>query len=68
MKKVTSLTLHKTSEGERVSITYVKINDDGKVMGDNIREDFVLVEGVNEDALNYYRGLFQFAQNKINLL
>lgn len=44
MKKVTSFTHHKTAEGDRISFTYSEIDDNGKILNQNQRENFVVVD------------------------
>lgn len=43
MKKVTSVTLHTTAEGKRMSITYSEIDENGKIIESNKRIDRVVV-------------------------
>lgn len=53
MKVLTSVTLHTTSEGQRVSYTYSEIDDEtGVVKADNIRESRVVMPiAANSDVL-----------------
>lgn len=44
MKTVTSFTHHKTAEGDRISFTYSEIDDNGKILNQNQRENFVVVD------------------------
>lgn len=45
MKKLTSVTMHTTSEGQRLSYTYSIIDDDtGAVTSSNIRESMVVLD------------------------
>ena len=44
MKTVTSLTHHKTAEGDRISFTYSEIDSNGNLINQNQRENFVAVD------------------------
>lgn len=62
MVKPTSITLHTTSEGKRISVSYIEINDDGIITGDNARKDFILVEGLHDQQIAEFKALFDYAQ------
>ena len=50
MKKLTSFTAHTTAEGQRISYTYSEIAEDGKLVNQNIRENFIVMD----DALQQH--------------
>lgn len=57
MKKLTSFTAHVTAEGQRISFTYSEIDPDGKLINQNERENFVVMDKElqsNIDAINDY--------------
>lgn len=57
MKRLTSFTHHVTAEGDRISFTYSEIDEKGKLIKQNERENFVVMEeAVQEhiDAINKY--------------
>lgn len=57
MKKLTSFTHHVTAEGDRISFTYSEIDENGKLMKQNERENFVVMDAElkgHVDAINEY--------------
>ena len=45
MKRVTSITMHTTAEGQRISFTYSEIDDvTGKLTKQNVRENFIVMD------------------------
>lgn len=44
MKVLTSFTAHTTAEGQRISYTYSVIDEEGNIINQNIRENFVVVD------------------------
>lgn len=45
MKKLTSVTMHTTSEGQRLSYTYSVIDEDtGAIISDNNRESMIVLD------------------------
>ena len=57
MKKLTSFTAHVTAEGQRISYTYSEIDDEGNLIRQNVRENFIVIDdGAQEhiDALNAF--------------
>lgn len=44
MKKLTSFTHHVTAEGDRISYTYSEIDESGKLLQQNIRENFIAMD------------------------
>lgn len=53
MKKITSITMHTTSEGQRLSYTYSVIDEDsGAVISENNRESLVVLDiPANQEVL-----------------
>lgn len=57
MNKLTSFTAHVTAEGQRISYTYSEIDQTGKLVNQNVRENFIVIdEGLQEhiDEINAY--------------
>lgn len=44
MKKLTSFTAHTTAEGQRISFTYSEIDTSGRLINQNVRENFIVVD------------------------
>lgn len=67
MKKVTSITMHTTSEGQRLSYTYSEINEDnGSVISDNNRESMVVLDiPANKDVLDEIAGIKAYVTAKM---
>lgn len=63
MRKVTSITIHTTAEGKRISTTFSEIDESGKILNDNTRTNRVVV---NEDALKHIAALEEFAQGIVD--
>ena len=63
MRKVTSITIHTTAEGKRISTTFSEIDESGKILNDNTRINRVVV---NEDALAHIAALEEFAQGIVD--
>lgn len=68
VKKVTSVTSHTTSEGERLSYTYSVINEDtAEVSQENIRGSLVLLDvEKNQAALTAVKTLRDFVSTHID--
>lgn len=66
MKKVTSITWHVTGEGDRLSFTYSEIDDLGKMVRSNIRENYIILDGdtIVADAIN---SLKNFCEDKLEV-
>lgn len=62
IKKITSMTVHKTANGEQVAFTYSEIDDDGKVLAQNKRAEIVVLD---EEAANAIEVLYNFVKTKI---
>ena len=57
MKKLTSFTHHVTAEGDRISYTYSEIDSTGKLVNQNVRENFIIVDPTLQahvDAIRAY--------------
>lgn len=67
MKKVTSITIHTTSEGQRLSYTYSVIDEaTGAITSDNNRESMIVLDiPSNEDALNCIDSLKSYVTEKM---
>ena len=64
MKKITSFTHHITAEGDRISFTYSEIDDSGKLINQNKRENFIVMNAelqVHINSINNY-----ISQNILN--
>lgn len=44
MKKTTAITVHRTSEGERVSVLYSEIDAKGSIIAANQRDGFIVMD------------------------
>lgn len=67
MKKLTSVTMHTTSEGQRLSYTYSVIDEDtGTVISDNNRESRIVLDiPKNADVLAHIAGVKAFVSEKL---
>lgn len=65
MKKATSLTLHNTSEGKRISVTYIEVDEQGRISGENARKDFLLLDGLHDEQIARYNALFAYAESML---
>lgn len=55
MKKLTSFTAHVTAEGQRISYTFSEIDSTGRLVSQNTRENFIVVDSdlqAHIDAIN----------------
>ena len=62
IKKITSMTVHKTANGEQVAFTYSEIDDAGKVLSQNKRAEVVVLD---DEALSAIDVLYNFVASKI---
>ena len=62
IKKITSMTVHKTANGEQVAFSYSEIDDDGKVLAQNKRAEIVVLD---EEAASAIEVLYHFVETKI---
>lgn len=67
MKKVTSITLHTTSEGQRISYTYSVIDENtGVLLSDNNRESMIVLDITsNKKALEHIEALKLYVTEKM---
>ena len=57
MNKLTSFTAHVTAEGQRISSTHSVIDESGKLIEQNVRETFIVLDPELQkhvDAINEY--------------
>lgn len=52
MKKLTSFTCLRTGEGIRVSYTYSEVSDNGELISQNNRENFIVVDDSLEENIS----------------
>ena len=62
LKKVTSMTVHQTANGEQLAFTYSLIDDGGNIITQNKRAEVVVLE---EDVLAAVEILREFTNRKI---
>ena len=67
MKKITSITMHTTSEGQRLSYTYSVVDENtGAVVSSNNRESLVVLEiPANEQVLGQIQAVKAFVAEKL---
>ncbi|MCI8514109.1 MAG: hypothetical protein HFI93_05705 [Lachnospiraceae bacterium] len=67
MKKLTSVTLHTTSEGQRASYTFSEIDENtGAIRSDNNRSSMVILEiPANEDMLLHIEAVKAYVEEKM---
>lgn len=63
MKKTTAITVHRTSEGERVSVLYSEIDSYGNIIATNQRDGFIAID---ETLLNHIIALEEYTNNRLN--
>ena len=66
MKKITSITMHTTSEGQRLSYTYSVIDENtGAVVSSNNRESLVVLDiPANQETLAHMAAVNAFVAGK----
>ncbi|SDZ97056.1 hypothetical protein SAMN04515656_1023 [Eubacterium aggregans] len=62
MIKATSMTLHTTSEGKRISVSYIQVNEDGIITKGNTRKDFILIDGAHDQQIAQFKALFEYVE------
>ena len=62
IKKITSMTVHKTANGEQVAFSYSEIDDAGKVLSQNKRAEVVVLDDEELSAIDV---LYNFVASKI---
>lgn len=63
MKKMTAITVHRTSEGERVSVLYSEIDERGNIIATNQRDGFIAVD---ETLLEHIAALEGYVQDRLS--
>lgn len=62
VKKITSMTVHQTANGQQVAFTYSLIDDNGNIVTQNKRSEVVILEQNILDAVDV---LYNFVNTKI---
>ena len=67
MKKLTSVTMHTTSEGQRLSYTYSVVDEDtGAVISDNNRESMIVLDiPKNAEVLGHIDAIKAYLSRKL---
>lgn len=52
IKKVTSFVHHTTGAGSRISYTYSEIDENGKIIEDNVKDSIVVVDSEIQNAVD----------------
>lgn len=67
MKKITSITMHTTSEGQRLSYTYSEVDENtGAVISSNNRESLVVLDiPANAAALKHIDAVKEYVSGKL---
>lgn len=67
MKVVTSVTLHTTSEGQRISYTYSEVDENsGTVLRDNVRESLIVMDiEANKEALQSISAIKEYVTKRL---
>ena len=67
MKKLTSVTMHTTSEGQRLSYTYSVIDEDtGAIISDNNRESMIVLDiPKNAEVLGHIDAIKAYLSRKL---
>lgn len=63
MKRTTAITVHRTSEGERVSVLYSEIDEKGNIISTNQREGFIAMD---RNLLENILALESYVDNRLN--
>ena len=70
IKRLTSVTLHTTGEGKRLSYTYSLIDSETRnVTSDNIRKSIAVFDDVDEDKeiIEHINAINKYVSNNMNL-
>ena len=62
VKKITSMTVHQTANGQQVAFTYSLIDDVGNIVTQNKRSEVVILDNEVLDAVDI---LYNFVNGKI---
>lgn len=67
MKKITSITMHTTSEGQRLSYTYSVVDEStGAIVSSNNRESLVVLDiSANKETLAHIEAVKTFVSGKL---
>lgn len=67
MKKLTSVTMHTTSEGQRLSYTYSVVDEDtGAIISDNNRESMIVLDiPKNAEVLGHIDAIKAYLSRKL---
>lgn len=67
MKKITSITMHTTAEGQRLSYTYSVVDENtGAIKSDNNRESLIVLDiPVNTEVLGNIEALKKYVSEKM---
>ncbi len=67
MNVLTSITMHTTSEGQRLSYTYSRVDEaTGAILQDNIRESMIVMDiPANAEALAHMQALRAFVGKRL---
>lgn len=62
VKKITSMTIHQTANGQQVAFTYSLIDDGGNIVTQNKRSEVVILD---QEVLDAVDALYNFVSGKI---
>lgn len=67
MKVLTSVTMHTTSEGQRLSYTHSVVDENtGAIIQDNVRESMIVMDvPVNMDVLEHIAAIKKYVNDKL---
>ena len=63
MKKLTAITVHRTGEGERVSVLYSEVDAQGNIIATNQRDGFIAVD---ETLLGHIAAMESYVEKRLN--
>lgn len=68
IKQLTSVTMHTTSEGQRISYTYSEINEEtGQIISENNRESRIVLDTeANAEVLGHIAGIKSYVEGKLS--
>ena len=61
--KTTAITIHRTSEGERLAILYSTIDENGEIRATNQQKSMIILD---DDVLNHIKAIEDFVNGRIN--
>lgn len=67
IKQLTSITMHTTSEGQRLSYTYSEIDEtEGVIISENNRESRIVLDiEANSEVLTHIEGVKSYVEGKL---